>query len=79
MLYILHDMIEKAIKSLYYLYFLKRVFGWQKSYSLCMFYIFYIDNTVLGVTTESKEKKNGLLFMSETRVLLNDESSIIFC
>ena len=37
MLYILLDMIEKIIKSLYYLYFLKRVFGWQKSYSLCMF------------------------------------------
>ena len=32
MLYILLDMIEKIIKSLY-LYFLKRVFGWQKSYN----------------------------------------------
>ena len=31
-----------------------------KNYSLYMFYIVYIDNTVLGVTTESKEKKNGL-------------------
>ena len=30
MLYILYDMIEKIIKSLYYLYFLKRVFGWEK-------------------------------------------------
>ena len=63
MLYILYDMIEKISKSLYYLYFLKRVFEWQKSYSLCTFYIYYIDNTVLGVTTESKEKKNGLLFI----------------
>ena len=63
MLYILYDMIEKISKSLYYLYFLKRVFEWQKSYSLCTFYIYYIDNTVLGVTTESKENKNGLLLM----------------
>ena len=36
MLYILYDMVEKIIKSLFYLYFLKRVFGWQKSYSLCI-------------------------------------------
>ena len=63
MLYILYDMIEKINTSLYDLYFLKRVFGWQKSYSLCMFYMFYIDNTVLGVTTESAERKNGVLFM----------------
>lgn len=34
-------------------------FGWQKSYSLCMFRIFFVDNTVLGVTTGSKEKKTG--------------------
>ena len=45
------------------------VFGWQKSYSSYMFWIFYVDNTVLGVTTESKErereKKTGYYLCKE--------------
>ena len=73
--YVLYDMIEKIIKSLYYLYFFKRVFGWEKSYSLYMFWIFYVDNTVLGVTTESKEKKRGIIYVRNLAniVLLNHE------
>ena len=35
-----------------------------KSYSLYMFSIFYVDNTILGVTTESKEKKTVIIYVT---------------
>lgn len=50
--------LRKLSRICIYVYFLKRVFGWQKSYS-SMLWIFYVDNRALGVITEPKEKKTG--------------------
>ena len=45
-----------------------------------MFWIFYVDNTVLGVTTESKEKKRGIIYVRNLAniVLLNHEYYTLF-